>query len=95
MKTKKAILGLSLCLGMMLSMGSLQKHTQANIGWGIAKLCEASNDGTAQTVGTVGIGGAAIGYYAGAAAGAEAGAKIGALGGGLIGAGVGLVVGAL
>ncbi len=86
MKTKKAILGLSLCLGMMLSMGSLQKHTQANVGWGISALCEADNNTTSinMTVGAVSL----------AIYGAEVGAEIGALGG-PIGLVVGGCVGAL
>ncbi len=73
MKTKKAILGLSLCLGMMLSMGSIQKHTQANIGWGFSRLCEADDNTTSinMTVGAVGC----------AIYGAQVGAEIGVWGG--------------
>ncbi len=93
MKTKKAILGLSLCLGMMLSMGSLQKHTQANIGWGVAALCDASDDATAGCiVGGMGVG--VTGALGAMALGAETGAKIG-MWGGVAGVAAGVVIGGL
>ncbi|MBS9768353.1 MAG: hypothetical protein KGV44_12570 [Flavobacteriaceae bacterium] len=85
-KTKKAILGLSLCLGMILSMGTLQRNTQANIGWGISAAFGADRNTTSinATVGAVGL----------AVYGAKVGAEIGTLGG-PVGFVVGGCVGAL
>ncbi len=92
MKTKKAIFGLILSISMLIGLNSMQKATQANIGWGISALFSADANTTSANVLT----GAAIGGGAVAAAisGAEVGAEIGVWGG-LAGIAVGAVVGGL
>lgn len=93
MKAKKTILGLILCLGMMLTMGSLQKHTQTNIGWGISALCNADDNTTSINVTVGAVGGATVSTMLIVSA-AQTGAKIGCVGGvlGILG---GAAVGAL
>jgi len=92
MKKRKAIFGLVLSVGMLIGMNSMQKTTQANIGWGVSALFSASNDTTSQNV--TGAALAGIGIGASVAAAAETGAWIGAAGG-LPGMVIGGLVGAL
>jgi len=92
MKTKKAIFGLIFSVSMLIGLNSMQKTTQANIGWGISAAFGADNNTTSSNV----IGGAAIGAggVAAAIAGAEIGAKIGVWGG-IAGIAAGAVIGGL
>lgn len=88
MKTKKTIFGLILSVGMLVGMNSIQKATQANIGWGVSALFHADNNTTSTNV-VVDLGaGAAI------EAGAVEGAEIG-LAGGIVGVAAGAIVGGL
>lgn len=73
MKKVKLILGLSLCLGALLSLGTLEKSSKANIGYAIASYTNAN--GAEATAEEAGVG--AMGAYEGA----EIGEDIGWLGG--------------
>lgn len=86
MKKVKLVIGLAFCLGALLSIGTLQKSTATNVGWGLSKLCNAGE--AASVAAEAAVGG--MGGYAGF----EIGASIGWLGG-PAGAVVGGVVGAL
>lgn len=92
MEIKKAILGLSLTIGMLAGMNKMQKTTEANLGYAVSAYFDADNNTRATNV----VGGAAAGATAVAAAiyGAEIGAKIGVWGG-LGGMCAGAVVGGL
>lgn len=90
MKTRKVIFGLLLCGGTILGMNSLQKHTEANIGWAVAECFDASNDGKVGAIMAGGCGGGAA--VASVISGAEIGAKIGVWGG-LAGIAAGAIVG--
>lgn len=86
MRKVKLIIGLAFCLGTLFSIGTLQKNTTVNVGWGLSKLCKS---GEAVTV-IAETACAGMGAYAGA----EIGATIGCVGG-PAGAVIGGVVGAL
>ena len=88
MKKNKAIFGLILSLGLLVSMGSLQRTTQANVGWGISAFFGADENTTSTNV----VGGTAAG--AAIAAGAVEGAEIGVVGG-VIGVAAGAIIGGL
>jgi hypothetical protein len=92
MKTKKAIFGLILSMSVLISMNSMKKTTQANLGWGISALFGADNNTTSTnvTAGTLGGGAVAALIIDSAAEGAELGAL-----GGPAGIVVGAVVGGL
>lgn len=83
MKNSKLVLGLTMCLGLLFSMNSIQENMSAKIGWAVASQFEADE-----------VVGAAVGGAAGAWAGAEVGASIGSVGG-PVGMAIGLGVGAL
>lgn len=86
MKTKTRILGLTLCLGMLLSIGAIQNNVSANAGWAISKAFDANEAGEVALTGS----GIALGAYAGF----ELGASVGVIGGPL-GVAVGGALGAL
>ena len=86
MRKVKLVIGLAFCLGALLSVGTLQRNTATNVGWGLSKLCKSGEAVTVVTEAAVG----GMGAYAGA----EIGAGIGCIGG-PAGAIIGGVVGAL
>lgn len=86
MKKVKLFIALAFCLGTLFSMGTLQKSIEANVGWGLCRLCDS---GEGVTVATGAIAGG-VGAYAGA----KAGAAIGCIGG-PAGAVIGGCIGAL
>ncbi|WP_452598973.1 hypothetical protein [Pontimicrobium sp. MEBiC01747] len=84
MNTKKRVLGLAVCLGLLFSMNTIQNKVSANVGWAMTELCDTPD----------GLSHAATAMYTatGAIAGAELGAGIGSIGGPagmVIGAGIG------
>lgn len=76
MKTKKRVLGLTLCLGMLLSISMLQNNISANAGWAIAKAFETNEAGVV----AFSTAGGAYGGYVGAEIGATIGASLGPIG---------------
>ncbi|MCL2501549.1 MAG: hypothetical protein FWE99_00265 [Bacteroidales bacterium] len=87
MKKKNAIFGLILCTGLLFSVGSISKHTSANIGLAVANLvCDNEYVEAFCT---------SAGSAAGAWAGAKWGGKIGAFFGGPVGVCIGAGIGAL
>ncbi|QTE22378.1 hypothetical protein [Polaribacter cellanae] len=86
MNKMKLIFGLTLSLGLLVSMGTLEKGTVTNAGWAISKLCKSPE--------AVEVGAEAAYGGVGAYAGAEVGAEIGCIGG-PAGAIIGGCIGAL
>lgn len=73
MKNIKLIFGLALSLGLLLSIGTIEKSTTTNAGWAVTKLCNSGEVVTGVTETGLSV---AAGYE-----GAEIGAEIGWLGG--------------
>lgn len=84
MNTKKRVLGLALCLGMLLSIGAIQQSVSAEAGWAIASMTESDKVSAAAVGGAVGA--ATMGFaLEGAAIGSALG-PVGIVGGAIIGA---------
>lgn len=87
---RKAILGLSLSLGLLFSINTIQKKTSAKAGWAIAKYALGNGGGTQAFMQAAGgTGGAAAAAWYGAQEGAKFGAFVGGPWGLAIGAGLG------